>query len=48
MEARTQDTHSIRIDAARLDKLVDLVGELVIAQAAAGVRAESGARAALL
>ena len=30
---RSSDTQTIRIDAARLDRLVDLVGELVIAQA---------------
>ncbi|MFG1926581.1 chemotaxis protein CheA [Cryptosporangium sp. NPDC048952] len=32
-----QDTQTLRVDAARLDKLIDLVGELVIAQASAGV-----------
>jgi two-component system chemotaxis sensor kinase CheA len=33
----SQDTRTIRIDAARLDKLIDLVGELVIAQSSTGV-----------
>ncbi|MCG2800913.1 MAG: chemotaxis protein CheA [Cellulomonas sp.] len=33
------DGQSIRVDAVRLDKLIDLVGELVIAQASAGLRA---------
>ncbi|MFI5958410.1 chemotaxis protein CheA [Cryptosporangium sp. NPDC051539] len=38
-EARAQqDTQTLRVDAARLDRLIDLVGELVIAQASAGVR----------
>jgi len=32
-----QDTQTLRVDAARLDRLIDLVGELVIAQASAGV-----------
>jgi len=36
-EIRSQDTQTIRIDAARLDKLIDLVGELVIAQSSTGV-----------
>ncbi|WP_433824365.1 chemotaxis protein CheA [Actinoplanes sp. CA-015351] len=36
-ETRSQDTRTIRIDAARLDKLIDLVGELVIAQSSTGV-----------
>ncbi len=33
----SQDTRTIRVDAARLDKLIDLVGELVIAQSSTGV-----------
>ncbi|WP_328472500.1 chemotaxis protein CheA [Actinoplanes sp. NBC_00393] len=36
-ETRSQDTRTIRVDAARLDKLIDLVGELVIAQSSTGV-----------
>jgi two-component system chemotaxis sensor kinase CheA len=32
-DSRSADTQSIRIDAGRLDRLIDLVGELVIAQA---------------
>ena len=47
-EARTQDTSTLRVDAARLDKLVDLVGELVIAQASAGVRVFEDDRASLV
>ncbi|GAA2687911.1 chemotaxis protein CheA [Actinoplanes palleronii] len=35
-ETRSQDTRTIRVDAARLDKLIDLVGELVIAQSSTG------------
>ncbi|MFI5495770.1 chemotaxis protein CheA [Actinoplanes sp. NPDC051859] len=41
-ETRSQDTQTIRIDAARLDKLIDLVGELVIAQSSTGVRNGAG------
>ncbi|WP_436531462.1 chemotaxis protein CheA [Actinoplanes sp. HUAS TT8] len=33
----SQDTRTIRVDAGRLDKLIDLVGELVIAQSSTGV-----------
>ncbi|WP_051797109.1 chemotaxis protein CheA [Catenuloplanes japonicus] len=32
-DSRSADTQTIRIDASRLDRLIDLVGELVIAQA---------------
>ena len=32
-DSRSADTQTIRIDAGRLDRLIDLVGELVIAQA---------------
>ncbi|MBU4336956.1 MAG: Hpt domain-containing protein, partial [Actinobacteria bacterium] len=35
------DGQSIRVDANRLDKLIDLVGELVIAQSGAGLRASA-------
>jgi two-component system chemotaxis sensor kinase CheA len=41
-ETRSQDTQTIRVDAARLDKLIDLVGELVIAQSSTGVPGSSG------
>ena len=34
-----RDSRSIRIDASRLDRLIDAVGELVIAGASAGLRA---------
>jgi two-component system chemotaxis sensor kinase CheA len=47
-ETRPQDTQTIRVDAVRLDKLIDLVGELVIAQAAVGVRASANDRETLL
>ena len=47
-ETRAPDTQSIRVDATRLDKLIDLVGELVIAQASVGVRASSGEMTSLL
>ncbi|GIE85701.1 chemotaxis protein CheA [Actinoplanes regularis] len=36
-DSRSSDTQTIRIDAGRLDRLIDLVGELVIAQAGVGV-----------
>lgn len=36
-ETRSHDTQTIRIDAARLDTLIDLVGELVIAQSSTGI-----------
>ncbi|GAB7050933.1 chemotaxis protein CheA [Catenuloplanes indicus] len=44
-DSRSGDTQTIRIDAGRLDRLIDLVGELVIAQAsttmlAAGAEAQ--------
>ena len=41
-ETRSQDTQTIRIDAGRLDKLIDLVGELVIAQSSHDLRAGAG------
>jgi two-component system chemotaxis sensor kinase CheA len=41
-ETRSHDTQTIRIDAARLDKLIDLVGELVIAQSSTGVPRTTG------
>lgn len=47
-EVRSQDTQTIRIDASRLDKLIDLVGELVIAQASTGMRASAVERAGLM
>ena len=36
-DSRSFDTQTIRIDAGRLDRLIDLVGELVIAQAGISV-----------
>jgi two-component system, chemotaxis family, sensor kinase CheA len=42
-ETRSHDTQTIRIDAARLDKLIDLVGELVIAQSSTGIPSVTGA-----
>ncbi|MFG1606843.1 chemotaxis protein CheW [Actinoplanes sp. NPDC049265] len=41
-ETRSQDTQTIRIDASRLDRLIDLVGELVIAQSSIGIRGGGG------
>jgi two-component system, chemotaxis family, sensor kinase CheA len=39
-EAKARENQSIRVDADKLDKLIDLVGELVISCAAANLRAE--------
>ena len=39
-EAKARESQSIRVDADKLDKLIDLVGELVISCAAANLRAE--------
>ncbi|XVU28870.1 chemotaxis protein CheA [Actinoplanes sp. CA-054009] len=36
-ETRSHDNRTIRVDAGRLDKLIDLVGELVIAQSSTGL-----------
>ncbi len=36
---KSRESQSIRVDAERLDKLIDLVGELVISSAAANLRA---------
>lgn len=38
-ESKARENQSIRVDAARLDKLIELVGELVIAGAGASLRA---------
>jgi two-component system chemotaxis sensor kinase CheA len=48
VEVRSHDTQTIRVDASRLDKLIDLVGELVIAQASTGVRVSAAERASLM
>lgn len=39
-DAKARENQSIRVDAEKLDKLIDLVGELVISCAAANLRAE--------
>jgi two-component system, chemotaxis family, sensor kinase CheA len=39
-DAKARENQSIRVDADKLDKLIDLVGELVISCAAANLRAE--------
>jgi two-component system, chemotaxis family, sensor kinase CheA len=39
-DAKVRENQSIRVDAEKLDKLIDLVGELVISCAAANLRAE--------
>src|SRR5450830_26741 len=47
-DAKARERQSIRVDADRLDKLIDLVGELVIAGAGANLRASKVADMALL
>jgi two-component system chemotaxis sensor kinase CheA len=44
---KARENQSIRVDAERLDKLIDLIGELVIASAAASLRGVQTANAAL-
>ncbi len=46
-EKKAREAQSIRVDAERLDRLIDLVGELVIAGAGANLRASVVADAAL-
>jgi len=46
-DARTGETQSVRVDAEKLDRLVDLVGELITASAAAGVAGRGVQSAAL-
>ena len=47
-DSKARERQSIRVDAERLDKLIDLVGELVIAGAGANLRASKVADMALL
>ena len=47
-DARRRDSQSIRVDAPRLDRLIDVVGELVIAGAGAGLQASQNGDAALV
>ncbi len=47
-EQKARERQSIRVDAERLDKLIDLVGELVIAGAGANLRASKNHDMALL
>ncbi|WP_343731994.1 chemotaxis protein CheA [Duganella sp.] len=46
--ARGPEANLIRVDAAKLDQLIDLVGELIIASASAGLAAQQAAAPALL
>ncbi|QPK62444.1 chemotaxis protein CheA [Methylomonas sp. LL1] len=39
-DTKARENQSIRVDAERLDKLIDLIGELVISTAAASLRAQ--------
>jgi len=46
--ARAPEANLIRVDAAKLDQLIDLIGELIIASAGAGLAAQQAAAPALL
>lgn len=46
-DAKARESQSVRVDADKLDRLVDLVGELVIASAGAGLAAKRFADPAL-
>lgn len=45
---KARENQSIRVDADRLDKLIDLIGELVISSAGVNLRASQTAQTALL
>ncbi|WFP49104.1 chemotaxis protein CheA [Methylomonas sp. EFPC3] len=45
---KARESQSIRVDAERLDKLIDLIGELVISSAGVNLRALQTAQSALL
>ncbi len=45
---KARENQSIRVDAERLDKLIDLIGELVISSAGVNLRAKETAEATLL
>jgi len=47
-ESKAREAQSIRVDAGRLDTLIDLVGELVIAGAGASLRASKTSNAPLI
>lgn len=47
-DTKAREKQNIRVDAERLDKLIDLVGELVIAGAGANLRASKSSDIALL
>ncbi|MDP2786769.1 MAG: chemotaxis protein CheA [Pseudomonadota bacterium] len=47
-ESKARENQSIRVDAARLDQLIELVGELVIAGAGAALRASKSGDPALI
>lgn len=47
-DTKAREKQNIRVDAERLDKLIDLVGELVIAGAGANLRANKSSDIALL
>ena len=46
-ELKTAESRSIRVDGDKLDRLIDLIGELIIAGAATGSRARSAGRTEL-
>lgn len=47
-ENKVRENQSIRVDSTRLDQLIELVGELVIAGAGAGLRASKGGDAPIV
>jgi two-component system, chemotaxis family, sensor kinase CheA len=47
-EGRSRNDQTIRVDAAKLDKLINLVGELVISNTVSALRAESSGDTALI
>lgn len=47
-ENKTRENHSVRVDADKLDHLINLIGELVIASAGSAMRARTSGDAALI
>lgn len=47
-ENKTRENHSVRVDAEKLDHLINLIGELVIASAGSAMRASASGDGALL
>lgn len=47
-ENKTRENHSVRVDADKLDHLINLIGELVISSAGSAMRARTSGDAALI